>query len=70
MDFKIGPEINMITDIFKYDEYFKNINKTSEFSPEFTWRFINTQLFTQMIEDFYSLESSSTNMSSDAASNL
>ena len=68
--FKIGPGISGIADIFKYEEYFKNINKTSEFSPEFTSRFINTQLFTQLIEDYYSLETSSTNVSSDGTSNL
>ena len=64
-----APIISWIADIFKYEKYLKNIYKSSDFSPEFTSRFIHTQLFTQLIEHYYTPETSSTNASSDIASN-
>jgi hypothetical protein len=61
-----GIELTWIEDIFRYEEYLKNIHKSSDFSPEFTSKFIHTQLFTQLIEHYYTPESSNANsMSTD-----
>lgn len=53
-----GAELTCIEDIFKYEDYLSNIHKSSDFSPEFTSKFIHTQLFTQLIEHYYTPESS------------
>lgn len=63
-----APSLSCIEDIFKYEKYLKNIHKSSDFSPEFTSRFIHTQLFTQMIEHYYT-PSSHNNSSGDILAN-
>ena len=64
-----APSLNWIEDIFKYEKYLKNIHKSSDFSPEFTSRFIHTQLFTQMIEHYYTPDTQNNSSSGDVFAN-
>ncbi|CAI2364368.1 unnamed protein product [Moneuplotes crassus] len=51
-----GEEMNSIRDIFVYEDYLKSVHKSSDFSPEFTSKFIHTQLFTLLVEHYYALD--------------